>query len=600
MSFSTKTALSTLSVAGASAIFCCCVNKDYDLTKDFDKNINIEGDISAPVGNSETIHISDLLDIDSGNMGILAIAPNGDYSMNFSGNTTGTTFSVPSISITDDLVNEGGFQANIDRASLLGKMGIVSPDTPIPSGLTATHHIEASSTPISIDESVPEEIIGIKNVSGKALGAITFQTNIGKATVKGLSIDFPDYLTLNVATDNSGISYTFDETTNTLTFEPVEISKTLKSINLEITDIDFNKIPAGQGYLADEQKIYVNDGIDISSADVTILSDDLGTSYSAIPENIEIDLILKIGSVDIDNATVKVNPTIGIEPEKINVGDYPRFLKGNETVLDLYDPRITLAVGNGSPIPFSLNADIKSYSDAAESTVHIGSKDATTDDININADGETSIFISRMGNGVPDGYTGIKVSNLSDIVKNLPKQIGITNVDVTASDEFITLKTGEDYSFYCTYSISAPLSFGKDLQFAYSTDFTGWSEVFEYEDSNFSVKEAVINFDLVNTIPLGINIFVSAIDTDAAPISTISVASEGIASAGTLENPSRTPMKFTLKGTAEDMRMMDGIRLSFSASGADNDAEGVCLNEKQGIKLEDMKLRMQAVYNTSL
>lgn len=92
MSFSTKTALSTLSVAGASAIFCCCVNKDYDLTKDFDKNINIEGDISAPVGNSETIHISDLLDIDSGNMGILAIAPNGDYSMNFSGNTTGPRF----------------------------------------------------------------------------------------------------------------------------------------------------------------------------------------------------------------------------------------------------------------------------------------------------------------------------------------------------------------------------------------------------------------------------------------------------------------------------------------------------------------------------
>ena len=232
--------------------------------------------------------------------------------------------------------------------------------------------------------------------------------------------------------------------------------------------------------------------------------------------------------------------------------------------------------------------------------MHVGNKDSATNDIKINADGNTSIFISRTGKGVPDGYTDIVVPNLSDLVKKLPKQIGIDNIDVTASDEFITLKTGEDYSFYCSYSVSAPLSFGKDLQFAYTKDFTGWSEVFEYEDSKLSVKDAVINFNLVNTIPLGINIFVSAIDKDAAPIPTISVSSEGITSAGTIENPSRNPMKFTFKGTAEDMSNMDGIRLAFSASGADNDAVGVCLNEKQGIKLEDMKLRMQGTYSTSI
>lgn len=600
MSFSTKTALLALSVAGASALFCCCVNKDYDLTKDFDKSITFEGDISAPVGNSETIRICDLLNIDSENMGMLDVDSNGDYSLNFSGSTSGTTFSVPSISITKDLVNEGGFQANIDRASLLSKMGIISQDTPIPSGLTATHRIEASSTPINIDESVPEEITDIKAVTGQALGAITFQTNVSKATVTGLTIDFPDYLSLYVDADNSGIGYSFDKTNNILTLNPFEITKTLKSLKLEITDIDFNKIPSGQGFIADESKIYVNDGILISDADVKILSDDLGTSYSDIPEKIEINLSLKIGSVDIDNATVKVSPSIYIEPERIYVGEYPNFLKSNESVLDLYDPHITLEVGNSSPIPFSLNADIKSYSDEAESTVHVGNKDSATNDIKINADGNTSIFISRTGKGVPDGYTDIVVPNLSDLVKKLPKQIGIDNIDVTASDEFITLKTGEDYSFYCSYSVSAPLSFGKDLQFAYTKDFTGWSEVFEYEDSKLSVKDAVINFNLVNTIPLGINIFVSAIDKDAAPIPTISVSSEGITSAGTIENPSRNPMKFTFKGTAEDMSNMDGIRLAFSASGADNDAVGVCLNEKQGIKLEDMKLRMQGTYSTSI
>ncbi len=599
MSFSTKTALLALSVAGASSLFCCCVNGDYDLTKNFDKSINIEGDISAPLGNSELIKISDLLSISSDKMGILLVAPNGDYSLSFAGNTSETTFSIPEISITKDLVNEGGLQANIDRDLFLGKMGIISSDTPIPSGLTATQHIGASTTPISIDESVSEEIIDIKNVAGKALGAITFQTNIRKATVTGLSIDFPDYLSINISSDDTDLCYSFDKEKNVLSFEPVEISRIQSIVNLEITDIDFDKIPAGQGFLADEQKIYVNDGIDISSADVTILSDDLGTSYSAIPENIEIDLNLSIGSVDIYNATVKVNPTIDIEPVSVDVGDYPSFISKG-TVLDLYDPHITLTVGNDSPIAFSLNADVNSYSNGEETSVHIGSKEHATEEIHINADDETSIYLSRTGNGVPDGYTGIKVANLSEIVKNVPEQMGIANIDAEATDEFVTLQTGKDYTFECTYSVAAPLAFGKDLQLAYSTDFSGWGEIFEYEDSGLSVENAVINFNLVNTIPLGINIFVSAINKDGAPISTITVTSEGISSAGTIDNPSRTPMKLTFKGTAEDMSKMDGIRMSFSATGADNDAEGICLNENQGLKLEDMKLRMQGVYYTNL
>lgn len=593
MSFSTKTALLALSVAGASALLCCCVNDDYDLTKDFDKSVTIDGDIAAPLGNSEMIRIGDLLDIDTGDMGILSVAPDGDYSLEFSGNSVATTFSIPPISATGNLVDGGGFHAGIDRSSIFRDMGITSADVPIPSGVTINHHIEASSSSLNIDAEVPEEIIDIKSVAGKATGTVSFRTNVGKATLTGLSIDFPDYLLIAVSSDNDDIRYSFDGEKNVLAFEPVEMSGTQRTVNLEISGIDFSKISSGQGFLASERRIYVNDGIGVSEADVKILSDDLGDVCSDIPEEIEIDLGISVGTVEINAATIKVNPKVDIEPAKVTVGDYPEFVKGNEAVLDLYDPQISIEVGNGSPISFSLDADIKSYADGTETAVHIGGRDSATEDININANGDTRIFISRTGNDVPEGYDGIRVPDLPDLVKNLPEQMEIANVDVAAKDEFITVHTGVDYSFKCGYSISAPLSFGKDLKFTYDTDFTGWNEAFESEKTDMEIKDVEVRFNLVNTIPLGIGISAAAIDKNAELFPAISLTVDATVAAGSIDSPSTTPVTLSLKGSAEDIRKLDGIRLYLAASGTDGAAEGVCLNEKQGIRLDDMKLRLQ-------
>lgn len=44
--------LSGAAMLSAAVSVTSCFNEDYDLTKDIDTNISIDGDISAPLGNS--------------------------------------------------------------------------------------------------------------------------------------------------------------------------------------------------------------------------------------------------------------------------------------------------------------------------------------------------------------------------------------------------------------------------------------------------------------------------------------------------------------------------------------------------------------------
>lgn len=602
MSFSSKTALLVVLAVNIQASFCSCVNEDYDLTKDFDKTISIGGDIHAPIGNSETILISDLLDIDENGTGVLVVSADGDYSLHLSGNRTETGFNVPSVSITRGLVNEGGFTAGIDRSLIMSETGVISPESPLPSGLTFSRNFTPIPTPVTIDEAVPEEIVDVKGVTGKATGTVSFSANVGKATVTGLVIDFPDYLEIGDITTKSGrISYSFDKERNMLTFDPVEVSKSPNSVNLEITGIDFDKIPAGQGFMADRHRIIVNDDIKLSGFNVKVLSDDLGRTFASIPEEILVDVGINVGSIEVESATVKVDPIIDIDPKTVDVGTMPDFIDGDGTALDLYNPQIMLRVGNDSPLALTLNADLESFKGETKNTVHIGDKGGATDEIRIAAGKETRICLSATGEDVPEGYNNIKAPALPDIVKDVPERIGITNVDVKAEDEFITVRTDREYSFYCSYDVIAPLSFGSGLRFEYSYDFTGWNETFNPQDGDgkeFEIRNADVTFDFVNMIPLGISLTVSAIDKSARVIPEITVTVDGSVSSGSIERPSRNPMTMTLKSSAGDLKRLDGLRLNLEASGTDREHQGTCLNKNQGIRLENMKIRMQGSVTT--
>ena len=601
MSFRTRTALFVALTLTLPATFNSCVNEDYDLTKDIDKTICIDGEISAPIGNSETIFVTDLLNLDD-ESDVLFLDINDNYVLTFMGNRTETSFTIHSFRFSGDIVTNGGHLGLIKRSDIMEELapGLSGTGLPVPKGLTLKRTFDPSTTPLEIDEDIPEEVTDVKDIHGNAVAKVTFLANAGKATLSGLTVDFPDYL-IFAGISKGQIDCDFDKESNTLRFGQVEVGRVMSEVSLDITGIDLTKIPAGQGFIRDRHKILLNDNITLTGFEVSLLTDDLGNTFGDIPEEVHIDTGIKINTLDIKDVTVKVDPKVAITPQAFNVGKLPDFVNGDGAVLDLYDPQIMLFLGNDSPLTMSLNADLESYKGASRNTVHIGDNGGATDKITVKSGMTSRIYLSRTGEIAPSGYQNVKVSNLSDIVRNVPERISIANIDVKADDEFVTVQTDKSYNFYCSYSIIAPLAFGKDMRIDYCSDYDGWNEIFNSEDVDYEINSAVVTFDCVNTIPFGIEMTAAAIDKEDNVIPEITVTIEGNVSSGSVDKPSKTPMTLNLKtSSGDDMRRLDGIRMNNRISGADNDHSGVCLNKRQSIKLENMKIKIKGAINTEL
>lgn len=577
--------LSGIAMLSAAVSVTSCLNGDYDLTKDIDTNISIDGDISAPLGNSEFILVDDFLNLGNDAADVLKADASGNYYVSVTGRGASSDVELPFLSFSDELVTDGGYIARIKKREL-----------PLPSSGTVpaeqyTKHFNVSSTPMTVNEDVPHEIRAVKDAEVSGVVKISLTVTTGKATLSDLIIDFPEYLEFAEVKD-AGLNFNPDG--NLLTIKSPQISTMAKNYYLNVVGIDFDKIPSGQGFLPSQHKIVLNDEITLSAFDVNAVLSDLGTTVEAIPNEIVADIDISISSLIVKTALVKVDPDIVIDPFISNVGELPDFLSGDDVVLDLYNPVLKLNIDNRTPLKLNLNADIMSYKGADNRTTHVGNANGG-EAIALTPSGMNRLYISRTGEGVPAGFASVVVPDFSSLISIVPDRIGVENIDVEAADEFVTLTSGGRYNVVYDFELTAALAFGKDVKIVYSTDFTGWNETFNPNDESFAleIRDADVKFDFVNMIPMTISLDAAAIDVDSNVIPGIKVTLNGDIPAGSVEKPSTSALTLNLEGSAEQMRKLDGLRLNLTGSDPGT-MSGVCLNKNQGVQFKNMKIRLQA------
>lgn len=577
--------LSGVAMLSAAVSVTSCLNEDYDLTKDIDTNISIDGDISAPLGNSEFILVDDFLNLGNDAADVLKTDSSGNYYISVTGRGASSDVELPVLSFSDELVTDGGYIARIKKSEL-----------PLPSSGTVpaeqyTKHFNVSSTPMTVNEDVPHEIRAVKDAEVSGVVNISLTVTTGKATLSDLIIDFPDYLEFADVKD-AGLNFNPDG--NLLTIKSPQISTVAKNYYLNVVGIDFDKIPSGQGFLPSQHKIVLNDEIKLSAFDVNAMLSDLGTTVEAIPNEIVADIDISISSLIVKTALVKVDPDIVIDPFISNVGELPDFLSGDDVVLDLCNPVLKLNIDNRTPLKLNLNADIMSYKGADHRTAHVGNANGG-EAIALTPSGMNRLYISRTGEGVPTGFSSVVVPDFSSLISIVPDRIGVENIDVEAADEFVTLTSGGRYNVVYDFELAAALAFGKDVKIVNSTDFTGWNETFNPNDESFAleIRDADVKFDFVNMIPMTISLDAAAIDVDGNVIPGIKVTLNGDIPAGSVEKPSTSALTLNLEGSAEQMRKLDGLRLNLTGSDPGT-MSGVCLNKNQGVQFKNMKIRLQA------
>lgn len=577
--------LSGIAMLSAAVSVTSCLNEDYDLTKDIDTNISIDGDISAPLGNSEFILVDDFLNLGNDAADVLKTDSSGNYYISVTGRGTSSDVELPVLSFSDELVTDGGYIAKIKKSELpLPSSGAVPAEQ-------YTKHFNVSSTPMTVNEDVPHEIRAVKDAEVSGVVNISLTVTTGKATLSDLIIDFPDYLEFADVKD-AGLNFNPDG--NLLTIKSPQISTMAKNYYLNVVGIDFDKIPSGQGFLPSQHKIVLNDEIKLSAFDVNAVLSDFGTTVEAIPNEIVADIDISISSLIVKTALVKVDPDIVIDPFISNVGELPDFLSGDDVVLDLYNPVLKLNIDNRTPLKLNLNADIMSYKGADHRTAHVGNANGG-EAIALTPSGMNRLYVSKTGEGVPAGFASVVVPDFSSLISIVPDRIGVENIDVEAADEFVTLTSGGRYNVVYDFELAAALAFGKDVKIVYSTDFTGWNETFNPNDESFAleIRDADVKFDFVNMIPMTISLDAAAIDVDSNVIPGIKVTLNGDIPAGSVEKPSTSALTLNLEGSAEQMRKLDGLRLNLTGRDPGT-MSGVCLNKNQGVQFKNMKIRLQA------
>lgn len=603
-----------------------CVNEEYDLSKGIDTTINVNGDISAPLGSTEKILIGDFFEIDPQNSAISVV--DGDYVLSLSGDMVRHDIDVPELGISGISVgnseNPGGYRINMDIPDTQPGEGVQIPDR--------TYEFTVAGekeTAIEINEEVPEYIAGIGKIELNSVMSISMRLSRddgrseGEITIgEGFSLVFPDYIT--IVKEGGSVDYVDYEVLDGNVVRFASSASLTPSaplgFRLGIAGIDFGRMPEGQGLV--NGRIVIDDIIGMQDVSISANVRSFGEVISDLPSSLSIDIDMSVSDIEIETVEVVFNPEITVDDQTVEIGEMPEFLSEEGNRLDLYSPVITLMVTNDSPVSAVLQADITSYSnDSQTASIHLGNEDAGAADAVVLRSGVTPVYIVRRAEDVPDGPVAatndpviIVRDDLSELIATIPDKMTVSDIDVRVLQEtieFDLVNAPDKYSFSFGYDINVPLAFGEELAVSYPYDITGLNETLNpsSSDDNGSLEidfsEASVFLTFVNEIPLDLSVAASPIDKDGNVIgSGIDVELTGIegnsavtVGAGNVGSPSESPAVIRIRADRESLMKLDGFRLDLKGSCGSGFA-GVALNENQGIQLKDISVNIKGGVST--
>lgn len=600
-----------------------CVNEEYDLSKGIDTTINVNGDISAPLGSTEKILIGDFFEIDPQNSAISVV--DGDYVLSLSGDMVRHDIDVPELGISGISVgnseNPGGYRINMDIPDTQPVEGVQIPDR--------TYEFTVSGekeTAIEINEEVPEYIAGIGKIELNSVMSISMRLSRddgrseGEITIgEGFSLVFPDYIT--IVKEGGSVDYEVLDGNVVRFASSASLTPSAPlGFQLGIAGIDFGRMPDGQGLV--NGRIVIDDIIGMQDVSISANARSFGEVISDLPSSLSIDIDMSVSDIEIETVEVVFNPEITVDDQTVEIGEMPEFLSEEGNRLDLYSPVITLMVTNDSPVSAVLQADITSYSnDSQTASIHLGNEDAGAADAVVLRSGVTPVYIVRRTEDVPEGPVAatndpviIVRDDLSELIATIPDKMTVSNIDVRVLQEtieFDLVNAPDRYSFSFGYDINVPLAFGEELAVSYPYDITGLNETLNpsSSDDNGSLEidfsEASVFLTFVNEIPLDLSVAASPIDKDGNVIgSGIDVELTGIegnsavtVGAGNVGSPSESPAVIRIRADRESLMKLDGFRLDLKGSCGSGFA-GVALNENQGIQLKDISVNIKGGVST--
>lgn len=543
-----------------------CVNDDYDLEKAVDNEITILKNISMPVGEIGKVSLEDIMNLNVTD-NLIDIDGNGNYVLSVTGEK---------LSYELD-----GFEYKISKNNCPTEPVIVH--FPIPSSLSGTSgnildmtllyselagSMLAASMDIQIYTDVPEEISGIRKLTVDSDINMIFTVSSGKMYLKaGFVLELPEYLHFTKVGNED--YYTISEGHIITLTKDVEFSSGSPlsiSINLDTIEIPTESFTNGRLHLNDEVNI---------SGDFYVKT----TDFIKIPENLSVELKADVSDIYIESIEAKFDFNHQFEDEYFSLEGIPDFMTGDMVVLDFYNPTILYTLNNSTPLDLELAASLTSDD---VSIYPFGDRTITVPAYTENA----SYITSRRPVVTNSNVTNIVVPEFYQLLRQIPYRIGLSNLYVRSKTaDYVTITADQQLSASAEYEINVPLAFGEDLAFKFDYDITGLG--FKL---NANIDNAILSFDIINSIPLKFALYSEAIDANGNVIEDIDMNIDYVVNPGTHLSPTTSTISIDIVNTAQQFEM-NAIRLKFVAS-VPSDFAGITLNKSQGLEINKISIAL--------
>lgn len=517
-----------------------CVEDKCDLSKDIDVTIGVGKGVSIPIGSTEKIMLTELMD--SADSEILRIDSEGDYSIFKAGNFTPEYFKVGNLDVDIEPVSDKmhydfklfDLTDEIDELPSWVKEEMMKQKYPY----VVNQKIDYKTT-FKIDQSVPEEMLRLRKLSFSNDAKMSVKVKIASSnsmsdnlleTLNYLYIgsndapfvvDIPEYMVL--ADKNIGQGQ--------LKLDgKAAYNKATKSIEYvseyEIEALDFSNYK--NGYLQVNNSVISID--ETLEATGYMVSDTVMFALQNLThiQSVDVEILFAIDKMTIESVEGVFVPEIDPIKEVVDLelGEDLDFLK--DSYLDFNDPRIFVTFTNPVDAKIFADAEFVGYDDSGNSI------DGSKVDASMTLEGATTnrIFINRYATQL-QGYTTLQVPNLNNLVKTIPDRVDV-NVNARMDDgNFSSIELGKEYGISGSYEVSVPLMFdGFSLVYTETIEDVFGDEADDITDYLKDVESLTLTFNVLNTVPAELVTSVVAYDEAGNRLNSITADVVGVVAAG--------------------------------------------------------------------
>lgn len=565
-----KLSLFALSVILSSS----CVNDKYDLSGNIDKSMTIfENGISFPVGNSDTITMGQLIEIDEDDQ-IKVDKTTGNYYL-YQKQKTENDLSLKIESSAINVGNTEEFVVDVEAENPYHN----NPDLPeLPEGKFVLPIIGENGSDLSMNSNeIATEILNIKNITTTPtkLRIIVKAENLSSYSDK---LYFDDDFRINLPAD--------------LICQDERIVKEGNKQYLKLGGLHISENTPFY-YDLDVYGCYFGEsGVDIvdGSIDRQYRINAEGSFYLTSLKKTDEELIKMSVNIATDglymnivSAELKAAPTIDPVEDKVDfdLSSMPEFLQGDDIVLNLAHAAIKVDIDGNIPMDVFMSGKFASYKDG--SLIEDASFGVTGEQLVLQDNTDNRFLFTSDPAETASGYKTVYVENMNNLFYKLPDQLDF-RVDAKADkDNYYTVNLGENNDIQIEYEANIPLKFGKDLAINYAETID-----IDLEDENSIETESImLKGVLTNSIPMNVSISAVPVDEYGEEISGVTI---DITPSQLTSGDNELSIVAGSDNGGNILESLKGIKLNLSI---ENDGtDDIQLNENQYILLKKVQLRL--------